>query len=546
MPTEATLPAAPTRAEIKAIPVRHPGRWVASAVWSLLSAMFVHMLFTNQSFQWALHPGQRLLAPVLNGAKAPWCSPSLSMVIGMALGILLAVMRLSPNPILSGIAWLYIWFFRAVPRVVLLILFGNLGFSPAFEFGVPFDWQLGGPVGVDLRRPALRCDASTVLSGFVAASSASRCRRPPTWPRSCARASLDPEGQPRRPALGMSRGRCRRIILPQAMRVIVPPTGNETIAMIKDTSLVAFVPYSELLFQLQAIMAWSWKNSSQYGTNATSEVSLIIAIALVAGRRDDDAYRLRQHDPPHQPAPATSPAPAPASVCPSSMEEMPARTISAMYAASDSASPSSAATNAVRMVLALHAEEPAVEAETEQVADLPVERDAELAARVEHLPGCRTGSAARQRGTARKNQTRTPRHHRDRTGFGDSLITASRMPRATPMIIDSAVSTRVSLRRRLSTGAEKALSPGLKPHWNAGFVTSMCTNMADQQQHDPSAGHPAPRVADRDRLDVRPAPGSPRGRPPSAWSPPDQDDRVDLRVVERTVVDEPAGAGSDL
>src|SRR5512147_204176 len=125
--TETTTPATPAQtagADVKAIPVRHPGRWVASAVVVLLSAMFVHMLFTNQAFQWSFIRDNAFSAPVINGAKNTLVLTVLSMVIGVLLGIVLAVMRLSPNPVLSGGAWVYVWFFRAVPRVVLLILFG--------------------------------------------------------------------------------------------------------------------------------------------------------------------------------------------------------------------------------------------------------------------------------------------------------------------------------------------------------------------------------------------------------------------------------------
>jgi polar amino acid transport system permease protein len=153
--------------------------------------------------------------------------------------------------VLSGAAWLYIWFFRAVPRLVLCILFGNLGILyHRYEFGVPFDHQLG----FDGR--FFGFNAQDVLAGLVAGTIALGLSEA-AYMAEIVRAgiqSVDPGQQEAAQALGMSTGKSmRRIVLPQAMRVIVPPTGNETIAMLKDTSLLAFVPASELFFQLEAI-----------------------------------------------------------------------------------------------------------------------------------------------------------------------------------------------------------------------------------------------------------------------------------------------------
>jgi polar amino acid transport system permease protein len=243
--------------EIRAFPVRHRGRWIASAVVMLLSAMFVHMLVTNQAYQWTFIKDNAFSGPVLNGAKNTLVLTLLAMLIGVGLGIVLAVMRLSPNPILSGGAWVYVWFFRAVPRVVLLILFGNLGVLYArYEFGIPFDRQIADLFGLSVDGRFFGVSANTILTAFVAALLGLALSEA-AYMAEIVRAGISSidEGQTEAAqALGMSRGRLmRRIILPQAMRVIVPPTGNETIAMIKDTSLVAFVPYYELFFQLQGI-----------------------------------------------------------------------------------------------------------------------------------------------------------------------------------------------------------------------------------------------------------------------------------------------------
>ncbi|MGZ4593806.1 MAG: amino acid ABC transporter permease [Actinomycetes bacterium] len=255
--TTTTQPETEAQPEIRAIPVRHPGRWVGSAIVLLLTAMFVHMILTNKAFQWGFIRDNAFSRPVLNGTKNTLVLTALAMIIGVVVGIILAVMRLSPNPILSGGAWVYVWFFRAVPRVVLLILFGNLGVLYArYEVGIPFDHQIANLFGLSVDGRFFGVNANTVLTAFVAAILGLALSEA-AYMAEIVRAGISSieEGQTEAAqALGMSRGALmRRIILPQAMRVIVPPTGNETIAMIKDTSLVAFVPYYELFFQLQGI-----------------------------------------------------------------------------------------------------------------------------------------------------------------------------------------------------------------------------------------------------------------------------------------------------
>ena len=245
---------------ITAVPVRHPGRWVAIVVLAIVAAMFVHMLVTNEAFQWRFMLDNMFRPAVLQGVRTSLTLTVLSMIIGVALGVVIAMMRLSPNPILSGAAWLYTWFFRAVPRIVLLILFGNLGILYGrYEFGLPFDRQLGNLLGIDFDGRLFGLDARTILTGFMAGLLGLALSEA-AYMAEIVRAGMkavDPGQQEAAHALGMARGpTLRRIVLPQAMRVIVPPTGNETIAMLKDTSLVAFVPVTnELFYQLQAIGA---------------------------------------------------------------------------------------------------------------------------------------------------------------------------------------------------------------------------------------------------------------------------------------------------
>jgi polar amino acid transport system permease protein len=254
---------------IKAVPVRHPGRWVLIAVIGVLTAMFVHVLVTNDQFDWkfifvSYGPGKRgvmFTDPVLQGLRGTVLLTITSMVIGVALGVVLAIMRLSDNPVLKSVAFVYTWFFRAVPRLVLAVLFGNLNILwNRIGFGLPFDHQIGRLFGIDdLNAQFYSVKASDLLAGFVAGMLALGLSEG-AYMAEIVRAgiqSVDPGQAEAATALGLSRAQVlRRVVLPQAMRVIVPPTGNEVIAMVKDTSLVAFVPVSyELFFQLNAIKA---------------------------------------------------------------------------------------------------------------------------------------------------------------------------------------------------------------------------------------------------------------------------------------------------
>jgi polar amino acid transport system permease protein len=257
MTTETPVRPAPPDA-VKAVPVRHPGRWVAIAVLAVLAAMFVHMLVTNDAFNWGFMLDNMFTPPVLRGVRTVLIMTVLAMALGIIIGVVVAVMRLSPNPVLSSVAWVYTWFFRAVPRVVLLVLFGNLGILyERYSFGLPFDAQIGNLFGFELNGELFGVSARTLLTGFVAGLLGLALSEG-AYMAEIVRAgigSISPGQAEAASALGMSRPlTMRRIVLPQAMRVIVPPTGNETIAMLKDTSLLAFVPVTnELFYQLQSV-----------------------------------------------------------------------------------------------------------------------------------------------------------------------------------------------------------------------------------------------------------------------------------------------------
>jgi polar amino acid transport system permease protein len=220
------------------------------------------------------------------------------MVIGVLLGIVFAVMRLSPNPIVSGAAWGYIWFFRAIPRIVLLFFCANLGALYAtYDLGFPFDQQLMDLFGFEGDWRFLSFDGNQIFVGFTAGLLGLALSEG-AYMAEIVRAgiqSVDPGQAEAASALGLSRGKTmRRIVLPQAMRVIIPPTGNETIAMLKDTSLLIYVPVTaELFFQLSAIGSRTFQPFPMY-IAATLWYLAIVSVLLI-GQFYLERYFARGH-----------------------------------------------------------------------------------------------------------------------------------------------------------------------------------------------------------------------------------------------------------
>ncbi|MEO7070779.1 MAG: amino acid ABC transporter permease, partial [Nostocoides sp.] len=244
---------------IHARPVRHPGRWVAIAVIVVLVAMMISSLVTNPVWNFSRVLKVMNFNPVLNGLfKGTLIGTVGAMIIGVVLGILMAVMRLSGNPVLRGVAFAYVWFFRSMPRYVLLIFCGSLGVLYAkLDIGVPFGHQLAKALGWDTTL-AFTSINMNALSSSLAIGILGLGLSEAAYMAEIARAgilSVDQGQNEAAQALGMGPGKAMtRIILPQAMRVIVPPTGNETISMVKDTSLLSAVPITaELFYQAQAI-----------------------------------------------------------------------------------------------------------------------------------------------------------------------------------------------------------------------------------------------------------------------------------------------------
>jgi polar amino acid transport system permease protein len=239
--------------DIKAVPVRRPGRWIAAAIVLVLAASLIRSVVTNKNFQWGT-VGHYLFDPrILHGVTVTLELTALSMVIGILLGVLAAVMRLSPNPVVAGASWLYIWFFRGTPLLVQLLFWGFIGaLYHRISLGVPF----GGPALIHATSNSLITPFVAALLGFGLNEGA--------YMSEIVRAGIIAvdEGQSEAAqSLGMSRLQIMRmIVLPQAMRVIIPPTGNETISMLKNTSLVIVLgSVFDLLFEAQQIYAATYQ-----------------------------------------------------------------------------------------------------------------------------------------------------------------------------------------------------------------------------------------------------------------------------------------------
>jgi polar amino acid transport system permease protein len=228
---------------------------VASAAILVLVAMLVNTLFFSHvvrggvregRFQWPVVWKYLFATSVLKGIAITLELTVIAMVAGVLLGVLLAVMRLSPSRLLSGSAWIYIWFFRGTP-VLVQLFFWYVGISylyPQLAFGIPF-----GPT-------FYTANANVLITSFVAGALGLSLNEG-AYMAEIVRAgiiSVD-EGQTEAAqSLGMTKAQTlRRIVLPQAMRIIIPPTGNETISMLKTTSLVYAIALADLFTATQNI-----------------------------------------------------------------------------------------------------------------------------------------------------------------------------------------------------------------------------------------------------------------------------------------------------
>ena len=230
---------------IKALPVKRPGPIVAAVIVVLLAAMLIQGLITNPRLDWPTVWKYLFNENVLEGIRYTLELTVISMVVAIILSVILAIMRKSINPVLRGVSWFFIWFFRGTPVYTQLIFWGLFAvLIPKISLGIPFTsvefWSIDSNVVVTAFNAAwigLALNEAAYLSEIVRAGLE----------------AVDPGQTEAAKALGMNRTLImRRIVLPQAMRIIIPPTGNETIGMLKTTSLVTAVPFTlELQFRHQ-------------------------------------------------------------------------------------------------------------------------------------------------------------------------------------------------------------------------------------------------------------------------------------------------------
>jgi polar amino acid transport system permease protein len=227
---------------IDAIPLRHPWRWVAATVIIVLVALFLYGAATNPAYGWSTYLEYLFNERVLLGVFNTLQLTAYAMVIGVVLGVALTVMRLSSNPVMSAVSWVFLWIFRGTPVYVQLAFWGLFPtIYRNLQLGVPF-----GPSLLEIDLQAFSYPFLLAVIGLALNEAA--------YMAEIIRAGITsvPEGQMEAStALGMSWGMAmRRTVLPQAMRVIIPPTGNELISLLKTTSLVTAVPYAFDLYSI--------------------------------------------------------------------------------------------------------------------------------------------------------------------------------------------------------------------------------------------------------------------------------------------------------
>ncbi|GIT82050.1 ABC transporter permease [Leifsonia sp. LS1] len=225
---------------------RHPWRWVSAIIILIFVADFVRNLVTNPNFGWPVVFSALRAESIIKGLGVTLLLTVIAMIIGIVLGVLLAIARLSPNPVLRSAAGTYVWFFRGTPTLVQLIFFYNLSaLFPHLSIGLPF----GGPQFATFDTNAVITPLFAAILGLGLNEGA--------YMSEIVRGgllSVDAGQQDAAHALGMTDARVmRRIVLPQAMRFIIPPTGNQVISMLKATALVSVIALSDLLYAAQSI-----------------------------------------------------------------------------------------------------------------------------------------------------------------------------------------------------------------------------------------------------------------------------------------------------
>ncbi|MFJ8626748.1 amino acid ABC transporter permease [Kitasatospora sp. NPDC093550] len=238
-------------AEPRIVPRRKPGQWVSAAVALLLAAMAVTSVIRNDAFRWGVVADWFTARSVLDGLGLTLWLTALTLALGFVFGTVLATMRLSANPVLRTLAWVYIWIFRSTPPLVQLLFFFNIGaLYPTLGLGIPF-----GPEFITVRTVDLIGPTLTAVIGLTLLETAYAAEVIRGGILSVDRGQLEAAA-----ALGLGRWRVlRRIVVPQAMRAIVPTAGNMLIGALKGTSIVSVLAVSDLLYSVQLVYLQSYQ-----------------------------------------------------------------------------------------------------------------------------------------------------------------------------------------------------------------------------------------------------------------------------------------------
>lgn len=252
-----------------------PGNTLPAVVLVLLLAFLLQSVVRNDNFQWDVVVHYFTSVAVLNGLLRTLELTALTMLIAVPLGTLLAVMRVSANPVLSWVAGGYVWLFRGTPLLVQLIFWFNLSaLYPRLSIGIPF-----GPTFASANANTLITPFAAALLGLGLHGSA--------YMAEVVRGGLlgvDRVQVRAARALGMTRGTAfRHVVWPQALRLIIPPMGNRAISELKDTALVSVIAMPDLLYSAEIIYSRTFETIPLL--IVASLWYLIVVSVLTAGQR---------------------------------------------------------------------------------------------------------------------------------------------------------------------------------------------------------------------------------------------------------------------
>lgn len=233
--------------QLTIVQLKHPWRWVAVVLVFASVAAIIRSAISNPEFQWTV-VAQYLFNPlILNGLGKTILLTLVVMILATIGGTIAALMMLSPSKLLSVPAAIFVWFFRGTPALVQLILWYNLSIVvKEFTLWLPGIGTLYSISTNDVMTPLVSAIVALSLheSGYMAEIVRSGLQ------------SVNKGQYEASACLGMKPSLAlRRIVLPQAMRMIIPPTGNETINLLKTTSLVSIIAVGDLLYSAQSIYA---------------------------------------------------------------------------------------------------------------------------------------------------------------------------------------------------------------------------------------------------------------------------------------------------